>query len=118
MATNLVRMSKKIALALSIRYGAHVVIGSAAFYGNTGELVNMLVVKDAYYGENGYEEYELFKSASSVYTLMYMRDLLTVMDGGELTEPDEESGYYKLFFKRDVPKTTEYMKEKYCGTYE
>lgn len=117
MATNLILKSKKIALAINIKYKAHVVIGTSAFYGNTGDLVNMLVVKDAYYGDSGYEEHELFKSASSTYTLRFMIDLLKALDGEEVVPPNEDEGYYKLFFKKEVPKTLEYMKEKYIGTH-
>ncbi len=118
MATNLVLKSKRIALAINAKYNAHVVIGTSAFYGNTGDLVNMITVKEAYYGAAGYEEFELFKSASSVYTLMFMIDLLNALDGKEVVEPSPDSGYHKLFFKRDVPKSIQYMKEKYIGPHE
>lgn len=85
----LILTAKKIARGLNAKYGSRLVINTSEFYGDNGNLVRVYVVKDAFYNSDGsHVNKELFKSASGVYTVLFMRDLNLLADGLEL-EPEE-----------------------------
>lgn len=113
--------AKKIAKGLNCEFGAHIVINTSDFYSERGNretgtpnLVRMYVIRDCYYSSDGtYVNEELFKSASAIYTLLYMRDLLYKMRGQELPPDDADPGWTATRLKKGAFSSFDYMVEKY-----
>ena len=102
----------KISTALNELYKCHCVINTQSFFGREGKAVKMYVVKDSYNYGGEHCDKELFRSASAIYTCLFMRDLLFAMQDRELEEETNE-GYIRVREKRNADASIEYMKVKY-----
>lgn len=112
MAPTPISTANTIARAMNQLYHTHIVINTTQFYGGEGKLVRMYVVKDAFYYSGNYSDRQLFKSASGVYTVLFMRDLLYTFQGKEIPDSGNE-GYRKVFIKNNGNGSIEYMKGVY-----
>jgi len=106
-------LAEKISTALNAKYGTHIVINSNKFFGKEGTIVNMHVVKDVYGRGHSYCDEELFRSASSIYTCLFMRDLLYYLDGKDIPKGDEGWERQKAIKHPEV--SFEYMRKKYLA---
>jgi hypothetical protein len=86
------------------------------FYTADGEAIKMKTVKDAYYDGQNYMDSELFKSASSIYVCLFLKDLMDFMDGTKL-EDHGNPGYRGIFSKRNGKASLEYMKGRYVDGF-
>lgn len=114
MAPTPISTANTIARAMNQLYGTHVVINTSQFYGGDGKLVRMYVVKDAFNYGGGYSDRQLFKSASGIYTVLFMRDLLYAFQGKDAVDSNNE-GYYRVFAKNNGQGSIEYMKGVYLN---
>lgn len=112
MASSPISMAYSIAKAMNLMYGTHIVINTSQFFGGTGSLVRMYVIKDSYYYGGKYSDKQIFKSASGVYTVLFMRDLLYAFQGKEPVESHNE-GYERVFAKNNGAESIRYMKGAY-----
>ena len=112
MAATPITTANTIARAMNQLYKTHIVINTSQFYGGDGKLVRMYVVKDAFYYGGKYSDKQIFKSASGVYTALFMRDLLYAFQGKEI--PDfSNPGYERVRAKNNVDAAIAYMKGAY-----
>lgn len=114
MASNVLSLARKIIKGINVKYNSHLVICMSTFYRN-GEEVNIKILKDAFYGEDGYCEKMLFRTGSSIYMCLYARDILDTLDGRDLAE-FSHPGYEASFLKNNGEAGLNYMKEVYIGT--
>lgn len=112
MAPTPITTANTIARAINQLFHTHIVINVTQFYGGEGKLVRMYVVKDAFYYSGKYSDRQLFKSASGVYTVLFMRDLLYALQGKESVDSENE-GYCRVFAKNNAQASIDYMKEAY-----
>lgn len=106
--------AKKIAKGINMKYGSRIVINTAEFYGDNGNLVRMYEIKDAYYGQNGEPvNKRLFRSASGVYTVLFMRDLMLKIQGKDLPPVEEDPGWAATREKKGAFQAFDYILEKY-----
>jgi len=114
-----VTLARTMANALNRLYGTHIVINTTQFFGGEGKLVRMYVIKDAYFlgSKKNYSDKELFKTASGVYTCLFMRDMLFAFQGKPPAEITNE-GYLNVFAKKNGQASIDYMLEKYLGGKE
>lgn len=105
----------KIASALNELYHCHCVINTQSFFGREGKAVRMYIVKDSYNYGGEHCDKELFRSASGIYTCLFMRDLLYTMQGKKIVEETNE-GYIRVREKRNADAAIEYMRMKYEPT--
>lgn len=113
MAKTPITLAKTIVLAMNRTYHTHIVINTSSFYGGEGKLVRMYTVKDAYHiGNQGYSNKELFCTASGVYTLLFMVDMLNRFQGKEIVDHRNE-GYYNVFAKKNGQDAIDYMVKTY-----
>lgn len=106
--------ARTIANALNQIYGTHIVINTSQFFGGEGKLVRMYVIKDAYYygGKSAYSDKELFKTASGIYALMFMVDMLDAFKGKEITDRGNE-GYQNVLARKNGLANIDYMVKTY-----
>ena len=76
--------------------------------------MRMYIVKDSYYSGGTYSDKQIFKSASGVYTVLFMRDLLYAFQGKDPVDSMNE-GYYRVRAKNNVDVAIEYMKGAYLN---
>lgn len=114
MSTNVLALARKIAKAVNMKYHTHIVICSSPYIKNNEE-INIKVVKDAFYTDEGYFEKKLFRSASSIYICLFMRDVLDALDGKEAVDAGNP-GYDEAFHKNLADASIQYLKENYIGT--
>jgi len=114
MAPTPISTANTIARAMNQLYHTHLVINTSQFYGGEGKLVRMYIVKDSFYYKGQYSDKQLFKSASGVYTVLFMRDLLYAFQGKEEVDADNE-GYDRVKAKNNVEASIEYMKGAYLN---
>jgi hypothetical protein len=114
MSTNVLALARKIAKAVNVKYKTHLVICQTPFFRGTEE-VTMKIIKDAFYTDEGYFEKQLFRSASSIYICLFMRDILDSLDGKERADADNP-GYDEVFAKNTGDISIQYLKENYIGT--
>lgn len=114
MAPTPISTANTIAKAMNELYGTHLVINTSQFFGGEGKVVRMYVVKDSYYFKDSYSDKQLFKSASGVYTVLFMRDLLYAFQGKEAVDSENE-GYYRVREKNNADAAIEYMKGAYLN---
>lgn len=112
MAKTPITTARTIANAMNIMYKTHIVINTSQFYGGEGKLVRMYIVKDSYYYKGKYSDKELFKTASGVYTCLFMRDLLYTFQGREIPRETNE-GYLNVLERKNGRASIEYMKGVY-----
>ena len=112
MAPTPITTAQNIARAMNLLYKTHIVINTNKFYGGDGNLVRVYVVKDAFYYGGKYSDKQIFKSASGIYTVLFMRDLLYAFQGKEVPEYDNP-GYEKVKAKNNVDAAIAYMKGAY-----
>ncbi len=112
MAKKPISIANDIARAMNQMFHTHIVINTSQFYGGEGKLVRMYIVKDSYYAKGQYTDEQIFKSASGLYTCLFMRDLLYAFQGKEEVVADNE-GYDRAKEKNNVPASIEYMKGVY-----
>lgn len=109
-------LTKKLISAVNFKYNCHIVINTSNFFNSKDSPTNQVHVysirEDYYFADGDKLNKELFKSASSLYTCLYMRDLLYALEGREIPEEDNE-GWNKMRAKRDVKGSIAYIKEKY-----
>lgn len=117
MANNLLSLSKKLIRALNTKYKCHIVLNYSEFFGAEGKPVRVYSVKDSYNINGKYGDKELFRSASIIYVVLFIRDLYYSMNDIEIAEETNE-GYIKMKEKRNAEANIEYMKEKYIVTHE
>lgn len=116
MAKTPITIARTIANAMNQMYKTHLVINTSQFFGGEGKLVRMYIVKDAYYHQGAYVDRELFKTASGVYTCLFMRDMLNAFQGKEASEETNE-GYINVLAKRNGLASIEWMKEVYLDGF-
>ncbi len=75
----------------------------------------MYSVCDSYRDAEGWHNDELFKSASMVCIVYFLRDVFCSFKGEELIEGDNAT-YNRIKVKQDVEGTIIKYKEKYLGT--
>ena len=114
MAQTPISTANTIARAMNRLYHTHLVINTTQFYGGEGKLVRMYTVKDAFYYGGDYSDKQLFKTASGIYTCLFMRDLLFSFQGRELKEETNE-GYLRVREKNNADYSIEYMKGVYLN---
>lgn len=113
MAKTPITTARTIAQALNHIYKTHIVINTSSFYGGEGKIVRMYTVKDAYnLGHQGYSNKELFCSASGVYVLLFLVDLLATFRGKE-PEDHHNEGYYNVFARKNGQAAIDYMLNTY-----
>lgn len=113
MAGNMYMIAKKIAKGINFKYGTHLVINTSEFYRENGSLVRMYVCRDAYYGPDGYINEELFKSASGVFMVFFMRDMLAVIEGREVPDDSGDPGWQEQKRKKRPELAYQYILENY-----
>lgn len=107
-------VAKKIAKGINIKYGTRIVINTSEFYGDNHNLVRMYEIKDAYYGANGEPvNKRLFRSASGVYTVLFMRDLMLKIQGEDLPPDEEDPGWAATREKKGAFQSFDYILENY-----
>ncbi|MBO5628164.1 MAG: hypothetical protein J5965_03705 [Aeriscardovia sp.] len=114
MARTPITTANTIARAMNQLYKTHIVINTSQFYGGEGKLVRMYVVKDSFYYKGEYSDKQIFKSASGVYTCLFMRDLLYAFQNKEIPEENNE-GYNRVREKNNADANIEYMKGVYLN---
>lgn len=112
MAKTPITIARTIANAMNLTYKTHLVINVSQFYGGEGKLVRMYIVKDSFYRQGSYSDKELFKTASGVYTCLFMRDMLYAFQGRDIPRETNE-GYLNVLEKKNGRASIEYMKEEY-----
>ena len=117
MARTPITIARTIANAINSMFHTHLVINISQFYGEQGKLVRMYVVKDCFYSRGAYSDKELFKTASGVYTCLFMRDLLYALQGKEIPHEDNE-GYNNTLERKNGLASINYMKEAYTKNDE
>ena len=86
--------AKKLAKGINAKYGTRIVINTNEFYNDSGSVVRMYEIKDSYCGQHREPiNKRLFRSASAIYTILFMRDLLLILDGKELPPDEEDPGW-------------------------
>lgn len=109
-------LTRKLVRAVNDMYDCHLVMNVNSFFNNRegpNNVVNMYVIKEEYHFPDGERvNKELFRSASSVYTCLFMRDLLYYLQNKPIPHEDND-GWNKMRAKRDVDSSLEYIKEKY-----
>ena len=118
---NMLATAKKIAKGLNFKYGMHIVINTSDFYSERGNrqtgapnLVRMYVIRDCYYATDGtYVNEELFKSASGVYTVLFLRDLMYKVQGRDLPPDEDDPGWAATRVRKGAFSSFDYMIEKY-----
>lgn len=114
MASNLLSIARKIILAINMKYRAHLVMNTSEFFKN-GDVIHMKIIRDSFYNEDGdYCDKELFRTASSVYTVLFLVDALATLDGREL-EDHKNEGYTDIFRRKSGQLSLDYLKEVYGG---
>ena len=98
-----INTAKKLATAINMEYGAHIVINRNEFFAREEfRTVHLYSVRDAWSG-NDTEKYrndELFRTASGIYVCLFMRDMLWTFQGR--TVPLEDNpGYNKVFSRNN-----------------
>lgn len=114
MAASPIVIAINIAKAMNCTYGTHIVINTKQFFGGEGNIVKMYIVKDSYYYSGKYSDKQIFKSASGVYTALFMRDMLYAFQGKSAVDSGNE-GYYRVFAKNSGQDSIEYMKGAYLN---
>lgn len=114
MAPTPISTANTIARAMNQLYHTHIVINTSQFYGGEGKLVRMYVVKDSFYYNGQYSDKQIFKSASGVYTVLFMRDLLYAFQGKEPVD-SQNDGYKRVFAKNNAEAAIDYMKGAYLN---
>lgn len=114
MAPTPISIANTIARAMNSEFKTHIVINTSQFYGGEGKLVRMYIVKDSFCYNGKYSDKEIFKSASGVYTCLFMRDLLYAFQGRDIPEENNE-GYNNVKEKRNAEASIEYMKGVYLN---
>lgn len=112
MAQTPITIANTIARAMNQMFGTHIVINTSQFYGGEGKLVRMYIVKDSFYYKGQYSDKQIFKSASGIYTALFMRDLLYTFQNKEKVESDNP-GYDRVFAKNNAQASIDYMKGVY-----
>lgn len=113
MAKTPITIAKSIALAMNHMFKTHIVINTSSFFGGEGKIVRMYTVKDAYnMGQKGYSNKELFCSASGVYTLLFMVDMLNTFQGKAIEDHHNE-GYDNVFCRKNGQASIDYMVNTY-----
>lgn len=109
-----VMMARKLANGINHQYGTHLVINVNEFYGDGGNLVRMYEVKDSFYSPTkGSVNKSLFKSASGVYTVLFMRDLMLKIQGQDLPPDEEDPGWAATREKKGAIQAFDYVLENY-----
>ena len=114
MAASPISIAYNIAKAMNLMYHTHIVINTSQFYGGEGKLVRMYIVKDSFYYKGQYSDKQIFKSASGVYTVLFMRDLLYAFQGKEPVD-SQNDGYKRVFAKNNAEVSIDYMKGAYLN---
>ena len=114
MAPTPISTANTIVRAMNQLYGTHLVINTSQFFGGEGKLVRMYIVKDSFYYGGQYSDKQIFKSASGVYTVLFMRDLLYAFQGKEEVDSGNE-GYKRVREKNNADAAIEYMKGAYLN---
>ena len=114
MAASPISIAYNIAKAMNLMYHTHIVINTSQFFGGEGSLVRMYVVKDSFYYGGQYSDKQIFKSASGVYTALFMRDLLYAFQGKEPVDSQNE-GYARVFAKNNGQYGIDYLKGAYLN---
>lgn len=111
---NVIKTAKKIARGINFMYGTRLVINVSEFYGGEGNLIRLYVVKDAFYEQGeGYINKELFKSASAVYTVLFMRDLMDLLRHKEITDDSQNEGWMRARARHTPEAAYDYIYENY-----
>lgn len=106
--------AKKICKGLNAKYGSKLVVNVAEFYGENNNLVRMYVIKDAFYSSDGsYVNKELFKSASGVYTVLFLRDLNDMADGREVVPDEDDPKWAEVKERKGATEGFNYYIENY-----
>lgn len=109
-------LTRRLISAVNRLYNCHIVLNISSFFNNRegpNNQVNMYILKEEYHFPDGERvNRELFRSASSVYTCLYMRDLLYVLQDKEIPD-DNNEGWENMKIKRNVAESIAYIKEKY-----
>lgn len=118
MSKSPITIARTIANALNMTFHTHVVINQNYFHKSLeGRPIRMYVVKDSYYEPLPFRKYwdkELFRTASAIYTCLFLRDLLWAFQGKVMqNEPNE--GYKKIFLDKELSKSIDYMLDRYKG---
>ena len=111
--SNMYMLAKKIAKGINFKYGTHLVINVSEFYRENGQMVRMYICRDSYYGRDGYINEELFKTASGVFMVFFMRDMMNVIEGKETVDDSEDPGWRALKEKKRPDLAYQYILENY-----
>lgn len=106
--------AKKIAQGVNAMYGTSIVINTTEFYNSKGQIVRLYDIKDSYCDEFRAPHMKLlFRSASSIYTVLFMRDLLYTLEGRELPPDEEDPGWAATRVQKGAFASFDYIVETY-----
>lgn len=108
-----ISIAEKLCTAMNMKYGTHIVINTNKFFGKEDMVVKMHVVKDVYGRGRAFVDEELFRSASSIYICLFMRDLMYSFEGRDIPEGDE--GWEHQKETKPVAQSIDYMRKKYLA---
>ena len=111
--SNMYALAKKIANGLNYKYGTHLVISTSEFFRENGAKMRMYICRDAYYGPDGYINEELFKTASGVFMVFFMRDMMSVVEGKDVASDENDPGWKSLKERKHPELAYQYILENY-----